>query len=202
LSDPATANNPLVVVVDSTAARAAIIQSGLEAAGYTKVKTLIDDDSLASSIEALEPDVIIIDVENPKRNQLDNMLQLTKAVKRPVAMFVETSDKEATERAIEAGVSAYVVDGFREVRIHTIMEMAITRFNAFARLERELASAKSSLSEQTTLNRAKHVLMEHKKITEQEAHQLLQRTAMNQNRRMAEVAEGLIRSASILNDTQ
>lgn len=202
MSDPVTANNPLVVVVDSSAARAAIIQSGLEAAGYTKVKTLIDDDSLASSIEALDPDVIIIDVENPKRNQLDNMLQLTKAVKRPVAMFVETSDKQATERAIEAGVSAYVVDGFREDRIHTIMEMAITRFNAFARLERELESAKSSLSEQTTLNRAKHVLMEHKKITEQEAHQLLQRTAMNQNRRMVEVAEGLILSASILNDTQ
>lgn len=201
MSDPSTAYNPLVVVVDSSKARAAIIQSGLEAAGYTKVKTLIDDDSLASSIEALDPDVIIIDVENPKRNQLDNMLQLTKAVKRPVAMFVETSNKQATERAIEAGVSAYVVDGFREDRIHTIMEMAITRFNAFARLERELESVKSSLSEQTTLNRAKHVLMEHKKITEQEAHQLLQRTAMNQNRRMVEVAEGLIRSASILNDT-
>ncbi|MEM1378469.1 MAG: ANTAR domain-containing protein [Pseudomonadota bacterium] len=192
------ATPPLVLVIDTSDARAAIIKDGLRAEGYTRVETITEIDRLAVQIEALEPDVIVVDLGNPNRDMLENMLQLTRAVKKPVAMFVDQSDRQSMEQAIEAGVSAYVVDGFRQDRIKSIMEMAISRFNAFSRLERELESAKSALADRATIERAKGLVMKSRGLSEEKAYALLRKSAMDQNRRLVEVAESLLMSASLL----
>ena len=82
--------------------------------------------------------MIFIDLENPNRDMLENMFQLSRAVKRPIAMFVDRSDQAAIEAAVDAGVSAYVVDGLKRERVKPILDMAISRFNAFSRMTREL----------------------------------------------------------------
>ena len=91
--------------------------------------------------------MIVIDLENPNRDMLENMFQLSRAVKRPIAMFVDRSDSASIEAAVEAGVSAYVVDGLRKERVKPILDMAISRFNAFSRMARELQEARSELEE-------------------------------------------------------
>ncbi|MEO0497600.1 MAG: ANTAR domain-containing protein [Pseudomonadota bacterium] len=192
--------SPSVLVIDTQPARAAIIEDGLRAAGYDRVEIITEITGIAQKIEASAPDVIVMDLGNPNRDMLEDMLRITRAVKRPVAMFVDQSDKQSMEQAIEAGVSAYVVDGLRKDRVRTIMEMAISRFNAFSRLERELESAKSALSERTTIDKAKRLIMASRGLDEDAAYGLLRTTAMNQNRRMVEVAEGLLMSAAILGD--
>ncbi|MEL6437402.1 MAG: ANTAR domain-containing protein [Pseudomonadota bacterium] len=189
---------PTVLVIDTNPTRAAIIEDGLRADGYDTVHVVTQMNGLAARVEVIAPDVIVIDLENPNRDMLEDMLQLTRAVKRPVAMFVDRSDRQAMEQAIDAGVSAYVVDGLRKDRIRAIMEMAISRFNAFARLERELESAKSALNDRGTIDKAKRLIMQTRGLDEDAAYQLLRKTAMNQNRRMVDVAESLIMSASIL----
>ena len=193
-----TESQPSVLIIDTHPARAAIIEDGLRAEGYDRVQVVTEMQGLAGRIEVMAPDVIVIDLGNPNRDMLENMLQITRAVKRPVAMFVDRSDRQSMEEAIEAGVSAYVVDGLRKERVRTIMEMAISRFNAFAKLERELESAKSALAERATIDQAKRLVMKTRGIDEEAAYQLLRKTAMNQNRRMVEVAESLLISASIL----
>ncbi|MEM0900594.1 MAG: response regulator, partial [Pseudomonadota bacterium] len=110
-------SQPSVLVVDTNPARAAVIEGGLRAEGITRVHTVSGTKGLAARIEELEPDVIVVDLGNPNRDMLENMLQLTRAVKKPVAMFVDQSDREAMEKAIDAGVSAYVVDGFKKERV-------------------------------------------------------------------------------------
>lgn len=192
--------SPSVLVIDTQPARAAIIEDGLRAAGYEHVEIITEITGIAQQIEASAPDVIVMDLGNPNRDMLEDMLSITRAVKRPVAMFVDQSDKQSMEQAIEAGVSAYVVDGLRKDRVRTIMEMAISRFNAFSRLERELESARSALSERGTIDKAKRLIMASRGLDEDAAYALLRTTAMNQNRRMVEVAEGLLMSAAILGD--
>ncbi|MEO0635262.1 MAG: ANTAR domain-containing protein [Pseudomonadota bacterium] len=192
--------SPSVLVIDTQPARAAIIEEGLRAAGYERVDIITDFNGIAQRIEASEPDVIVMDLGNPGRDTLENMLSITRAVRRPVAMFVDQSDKQSMEQAIEAGVSAYVVDGLRKERVRSIMEMAISRFNAFSRLERELENAKSALTERKTIDRAKRLIMTSRSLDEDSAYKLLRTTAMNQNRRMVEVAESLLLSASLLGD--
>ena len=189
-----------ILVIDTNPARAAIIEDGLRVEGYDRIHILTDVVGLAARIATIEPDVIVMDLGNPNRDMLENMLQITRAVKKPVAMFVDRSDRQSMEQAIEAGVSAYVVDGLRKERIRTIMEMAISRFNAFAKLERELETAKSALADRATIDKAKRIIMKSRGLDEEAAYQLLRKTAMNQNRRMVEVAESITMAASILGD--
>ena len=189
-----------ILLVDDNALRASIIEDGLREAGYGNVSVVTTVAGLVKRIEALEPDVIMVDLENPNRDQLEHFFQVSRAVKRPMAMFVDRSDTAEIEAAIEAGVSAYVVDGLKKERIKPILEMAISRFNAVSRLTRELAEAKSELAERKVVDRAKSILMKAKNLDEDAAYKLLRRTAMNENRRIGEVAASLVSAYKLLGD--
>ncbi len=187
-----------VLVIDENRIRASIIEAGLRDAGHDQVTLVSDVQAIALRIRDLEPDVIVIDLENPNRDMLENMFQLSRVVKRPIAMFVDRSDQASIEAAVEAGVSAYVVDGLRQERVKPILDMAISRFNAFSRMESELDAARSELAERKVIERAKGILMRTKSIGEQEAYALLRKTAMNQNRRLSEIAQSLVTASSLL----
>ncbi|TNC74748.1 ANTAR domain-containing response regulator [Rubellimicrobium roseum] len=189
-----------ILVIDENRARAAIIEAGLREAGHSHVTLVHSLTGLARRVEEAAPDVIVIDLENPGRDMLEHMFQLSRAVRRPVAMFVDRSDSDAIARAVEAGVSAYVVDGLRQERVKPILDMAVSRFNAYARLTRELEAARDELEGRKVVDRAKRFLMKQKRITEDEAYALLRRTAMNRNRRIVEIAQSLLTAADLLGD--
>ncbi|MEO0672949.1 MAG: ANTAR domain-containing response regulator [Pseudomonadota bacterium] len=188
-----------VAIVDANRMRASIIEAGLRDAGFGLV-TVIDNVSQAlRELVDIDPDVIFIDLENPNRDELEYMFQVSRAVKRPIAMFVDQSDQASIEAAIDAGVSAYIVDGLKRERVKPILDMAISRFNAFERLQRELETTKTELAERKIVDRAKSLLMSSRGLTEPEAYALLRKTAMNQNRRIADVAESLLLAVDLLN---
>jgi two-component system, response regulator / RNA-binding antiterminator len=152
---------------------------------------------IARRITELAPDVIVIDIQNPGRDMLENLFQLSRAVQRPIAMFVDRSDKAMMEAAIDAGVSAYVVNGLAEERVKPILDMAISRFNAYSRMARELAEAKSELENRKIIERAKGLLMTSRQLDEAAAYSLLRTTAMNQNRTIADLAQSLVMAAEL-----
>jgi two-component system, response regulator / RNA-binding antiterminator len=127
-----------ILIIDENRIRASVIEAGLRLAGYEDLTMVHDVSGIGKKIEDIDPDVIIIGLENSNRDMLENMFQLSRAVKRPIAMFVDRSDKASIEAAVEAGVSAYVVDGLKQERVKPIVDMAISRFNAFSRMTREL----------------------------------------------------------------
>ena len=187
-----------ILIIDENRLRAAVIEDGLRDSGYSKLTIVHDVAGIARRIADLSPDVIVIDLENPNRDVLESMFQLSRAVKRPIAMFVDRSDQAAIEAAVEAGVSAYVVDGLKRERVKPILDMAISRFNAFARMARELEEARSQLESRKLVDRAKGILMTTRGLSEADAYALLRKTAMNQNRKISEIAESLITAASLL----
>jgi response regulator NasT len=187
-----------ILVIDENRIRAAVIEEGLREAGYGLVTVINDVTGIALRIAEVEPDVIVIDLENPNRDMLENMFQLSRAVKRPIAMFVDRSDSASIEAAVDAGVSAYIVDGLRKERVKPILDMAISRFNAFSRMARELDEARSELENRKLVDRAKGILMKSRGLSEQEAYALLRRTAMNQNRKIGEIAQSLITASGLL----
>jgi len=187
-----------ILVIDENRIRASIIEAGLRETGHENVTVVHDINGIARTIAQINPDVIVINLENPNRDMLENMFQLSRAVKRPVAMFVDRSDRASIEAAVEAGVSAYVVDGLKQERVKPILDMAIIRFNAFSRLARELEEARSELGDRKVIERAKGILMTSKGLSEEEAYGLLRKTAMNQNRKISEIAESLITAAGLL----
>ncbi|KQN72335.1 ANTAR domain-containing response regulator [Devosia sp. BK] len=187
-----------ILIIDENRIRASIIEEGLREAGHTEVAVIHDVNEVARTIERVAPDVIVIDLENPKRDTLEHFFSLSRAVQRPIAMFVDRSDVGMIEKAVEAGVSAYVVDGLKKERVKSILDMAVSRFNAFARLTRELEEARSALEERKIIDQAKSILIETRGLSEPEAYNLLRKTAMNQNRRIIDIAQSLITAAKLL----
>ena len=186
-----------IVIVDANPIRAAILEGGLREAGYVNVTRIEDRTGLLARIYAIDPDVILIDLENPSRDELEQMFQVSRAVKRPIAMFVDQSDTASIEASVDAGVSAYIVGNLQKERIKSILDLTISRFNAFARLQSELDRAKSALEERKVIDRAKGILMKAKNLTEEQAYALLRKTAMNENKKIAEVAQAVITAAEL-----
>jgi two-component system, response regulator / RNA-binding antiterminator len=194
LMDPALK----IVIVDENPLRGAILADGLREAGYTQVSQIGEMTNLLARIYTLDPDVILIDLENPSRDVLAQMFQVSRAVKRPIAMFVDQSDAASIEAAVDAGVSAYIVDGLKKERIKSVLDLCISRFNAFARLQDELDRTRNALEERKVIDRAKGILMKVKKISEAEAYGLLRKTAMNENKKIADVAQSVVTAAELL----
>ncbi|KQQ75267.1 two-component system response regulator [Rhizobium sp. Leaf321] len=187
-----------ILIIDENAIRGSIIEEGLNEAGHLNVRVIHEMQGVARLIETMDPDVIIIDIENPNRDMMEHMFQLTRMISRPIAMFVDRSDTAAIEAAVDAGVSAYVVDGLKKERIKPILDMAVSRFNAFSRLQRELAEARSALEERKVIERAKGILMRMRGMSEEQAYALLRQTAMNEKKKLADIAQSVVTAAGML----
>lgn len=187
-----------VLVIDQDPFRASLIREGLAQAGHTRVETICDMNGLARRVQDLSPDVVIVDLQNPHRDLVEHLFLISGATERPVAMFVDQSDAEMLASAIDAGVSAYIVDGLRKDRVSAIVDMAIARFNAYAHLRRELSDARRALQDRKALDRAKALLMKARGLSEDEAHRLIRTQAMRSSQRMGEVARALLAAAEML----
>jgi len=194
-----TAEAPLkILVIDENPIRRAILDAGLRDAGFSNITLLGDTLGLLERIYAVDPDVIIIDLQNPSRDVLEQMFQVSRIVRRPIAMFVDQSDRATIEKAIDAGVSAYIVDGLKRERVRAILDMTISRFGAFERLRAELEETKSALKERKVIERAKGILMKNRGLDEEAAYHLLRRTAMSKGKRIGDIAESLVSAIDLL----
>ena len=187
-----------ILLVDQNVTRASILEEGLREAGYTNVSVVHDMQNLLRRIVDADPDVIFIDLQNPNRDVLEQMFQVSRIVSRPIAMFVDHSDADMIRAAVESGVSAYVVDGLRKERVRSILDTAVSRFNAFSQLRDERDRARQELNDRKTVERAKGILMKERGMTEEAAYSLLRKAAMNENRRVAEVAQSLVTATRLL----
>jgi response regulator NasT len=181
-----------IAIIDERASRASVIEEGLAELGGSEIFILTERHGLLAQIERIAPDVVLIDLGNPSRDVLEEYFAVSRALSRPIAMFVDQSDEEAIGASIDAGVSVYVVDGLAANRIRAVLDLAVRRFNAFARLQSDLDEAKGKLAERDTIDKAKRILMNSRGVTEPEAYAELRRKAMQSSRRIADIAEAVV----------
>jgi two-component system, response regulator / RNA-binding antiterminator len=187
-----------IAIIDESAARASVIQEGLAAIDDCELFVVTDRRGLVARIEEIAPDIVLMDLGNPSRDVLEEYFVVSRALARPIAMFVDESDDESIAASIDAGVSAYVVDGLAANRIRPLLDLAVRRFNAFARLQSDLAEAKGKLAERDAIDKAKRILMDTRGMTEPAAYAELRGAAMNSGRRIADIAEAVITAQSLL----
>lgn len=187
-----------IAIVDESASRASVIKEGLAQLLGCELFVLTERHGLLARIEEIAPDIVLIDLGNPSRDVLEEYFTVSRALARPIAMFVDESDEESIGASIDAGVSVYVVDGFAANRIRPVVDLALRRFNAFARLQADLAEAKGKLAEHEAIDKAKRILMQSKGVTEPEAYAELRRAAMSSSRRIADIAEAVITAHELL----
>ncbi|CAN7734236.1 MULTISPECIES: ANTAR domain-containing response regulator [Duganella] len=174
------------------AERARALRIGLLEAGYDIVASLPPDMYLPERIAQLQPDMIIVDAESDARDVLEHIVIATRDERRPIVMFTESEDTESMEAAMAAGVSAYIVAGLQSERIKPVLQVALARFKREQKLLDELSDTKSKLAERKIIERAKGLLMERQRFTEEQAFQKLRSMAMSKNLKLSEVAQRII----------
>ena len=197
-SSNAMAQRLSIIVVEKDRARAMLIVDGLRDAGDFDVMVISEETGLARRIAQRNPDLVLIDAGNLSRDVLEELALATGPTERPVAMFVDQSDGSLTKAAIEAGMSAYVVDGLRADRIKPILDAAIARFHMLQKMRIELSETRKALEDRKAIDRAKGILMRARGLSEEEAYALLRKTAMDQGRKLADVASALVLAADLL----
>ena len=187
-----------ILLVDEDSDRAVILAEALAEQGYELVAQLAPRDLSVKRVQEIAPDVVIVDMGSPSRDTIDSMRQINADQPRPIVMFVDQSDEDTIRQAVQAGVSAYVIDGLNVRRVKPILDVAIARFREFQALRDELKKTKATLDERKLIERAKGLLMRERNLSESEAYAALRKLAMDRQQKLAEVAEALIAFADVL----
>ncbi len=187
------------------AERSRSLRIGLLENGYDVVASLPGDVFLAERLAQLQPDMVIVDAESGARDALEHVVMATREAPRPIVMFTNDSDTAHARDAVAAGVTAYVVAGLSPERIRPILDVAMARFQHEQALRQELADTRSELDElsaelrdRKTIDRAKGLLMQRQKLSEQAAYEKLRKTAMDKGLKLAEVAQRMLDVADLL----
>jgi len=168
------------------------IVEGIKQSGFSVTSILGVMDDLYVNVEMSDPDCIIIDLKNPNSEYLEQIRKVNRELPKPVVMFSESAEYDVIEEVVKSGVHAYIVDGLDLNRIKPIVETAMLRFNEFQKLRNQLNEAQTSLKDRKNIDIAKGLLMEHKNMSESEAYKKLRKMAMDQNKKMGEIAENVI----------
>jgi response regulator NasT len=187
-----------VILVDDERERAEMVREALEAEGFLVAGVFASGAGLPGRLAELAADVVIVDIDSPDRDTLEDMRRVGIEQGRPVVMFAQDGKPETIRAAVDAGVSAYVVDGLKPDRVRPVIDVAIARFAQFQSLRGELDKARTTLAERKQIEKAKGILMKRRRIDEDEAYRLMRRMAMDQKRRMIDVANRVIEAADLL----
>ena len=187
-----------ILLIDDNPARAEIVEAGLAAAGYRLLARLEGTQDLTTRVRELAPDVVVVSTDSPSRDAIEDMRRSTEQQPRPIALLVDQSDPATIAAAMDAGVSAYVVNGLAQDRVRSVVDVAVGHFNRYRAMREELDRARLTLLERKVVDRAKGLLMEERGLAEDAAYKLLRKLAMDQNKRIGEVAQEIVTYAKVL----
>ncbi|HPE59808.1 MAG TPA: ANTAR domain-containing protein [Thiolinea sp.] len=187
-----------LMLVDSDSERSDSLEAALQEAGYRQILRAVPGESLLAAVRRHQPEIVLIDMQSPDRDTLESLRNISQAMPRPIVFFAGQSDAETTRAAIQAGVSAYIVDDLPGKRLKSVLEVAIARFQDYRKLKDELEDYKTRLQDRKDVDRARGILMQHRHLSEEEAYQLLRKMAMDRNMKVGEAARNFIAAMALL----
>jgi two-component system, response regulator / RNA-binding antiterminator len=187
-----------VMLVDEKPDRLGLLSEKLAADGCIVVACVRPKDDLLSAVDRHRPDVVIIDMDSPSRDTLESLRSVQASAPRPMLLFTQDDQEKTIREAVEAGVTAYIVDGLEARRVRPILDTALARFRQYRALEQELEAMRSQLRERKLVDRAKGILMEQRQLREAEAYRLLRKAAMDRNKRLVDIAETIVTAHEVL----
>lgn len=186
------------MLVYDNAARLQVLEQMVAAEGLPVVGRFDPLANLAVAVAQLQPHMVLISVDMPSREMLERLARLQRDQPRPMMLFAAQSDADTTRRAVQTGISAYIVDGLHAARLSTQLEVAVTRFEWQQNLREELDEARIRLADHRDIGKAKGLIMKRRELDEAEAYRLLQKMAMDRKQRIGDFSRMLLGAANAL----
>ena len=187
-----------ILLVDEMPERSMAMEKLLNDLGHKIVARASAGDDLTEMVNRYLPDIIIVDMDSPDRDTLEHMQSISADRPRPIVMFTNDDDSQTINRAVKAGVTAYIVDGLKPQRVMPILETAMARFREYQTIRNELEKTKNTLEERKLIERAKGIVMKQSKQDEATAYKSMQKIAMSRNMKLVDLARSIIAAAELL----
>lgn len=187
-----------IILVDDDQERSAFLTASLVESHYAVVAQLTAQDNLLAVVEQLEADVVLVDMDSPARDMLENCASMTAKAPHPIVLFTKQSDPATIASAVNAGVTAYIVDGIDTTRLKPILDVAIAQFKQHQKLLADLDDTRTRLADRRDIDRAKAILMRVRQLDENAAYALLRRNAMTKRITLGEAARTVLAAAELL----
>ena len=181
-----------VMIVSADAAGEETIERGVVKCGYRVVKKLGLRADIFNEARRDNPDALVVKVDNPSADLLEQMRLVNEVLSKPTVVFAKESNALLVEKAVNAGVSAYVVDGLSSDRIKSVLDIAFARNKSIRAMREELSKTKQSLADRKYIDKAKGLLISQRNMTEEEAYRMLRKMAMDSNKRVGQAAKEVI----------
>ena len=187
-----------VLLIDEHETRANTLRELLRASGVSDVIHMHGTAYLIDKVMQTRPDIVLIEMESPNRDVLEQLMSLRNQQPHPVVMFTQDPDAQCIRAAVESGVSAYIVDGIHAAQVKPAIDLAMATFRRFQQMQQDLSKAQRSLAQHKKIDRAKGILMSQKNLSEEDAYRALRRLAMNRKRKLIDVAEDIIAMSTMI----
>jgi len=187
-----------ILLIDDTEKKVGRLHAALVEAGFEVIEASGLTIDLPARVETVRPDVILIDTESPGRDVMDQVVLVSRDLPRPIVMFTDEHDPGVMRQAIQAGVSAYIVEGIHARRLQPILDVAMARFESDQALKAQLQARDQQLAERKRIELAKGMLMKMRQCDEEQAYTLMRRQAMSKQQKLVQVAEQIIAMSEML----
>ncbi len=189
-----------IILIDDDQERSAYLTASLADADYAVIAQLTAQDNLLKVVEQLEADIVLVDMDNPARDMLENCASMTAKAPHPIVLFTKQSDPDTIAEAVRAGVTAYIVDGIDTSRLKPILDVAIAQFKQHQKLLSDLDDTRTRLADRRDIDRAKAILMRLRQLDENAAYALLRKNAMTKRITLGEAARIVLAAAELMDD--
>lgn len=181
-----------ILLIDEDSSKTEMLTLSLNEAGFDVVGRVSCDDDILAGIQVCDPNVLVIDMESADDYIFNQLVEINKECPKPIVFFADKGESDVIEKAVKAGVSAFVVDGLTAQRVKPVIELAIVRFKEMQSLYKKLAESKENLEERKVVERAKGIIMSSKSLSEDDAYSTLRKLAMSQNKKLVDVSKNVI----------
>lgn len=187
-----------VMLIEKQPSNHSLLKEALIDFGYHVTKHISFNKNILEEIDICTPEILILVTDSPSYKMLKDLAEVNQLLPLPIIIFSENDSPNVIQQAIKSGVSAYVVNEILPQRIQSIISVANERFKAVQSLRNELKQAKVQLESRKYIDRAKGLLMEQKRMSENEAYKTLRKMAMDQSCSLAIVAKNIIDVCQLL----
>ena len=148
-----------ILLIDDTHNKLGRLKAALREAGFEVIEAPDLTIDLPACVETVHPDVVLIDTDSPDRDVMEQVVMVSRDQPRPIVLFTDEHDPGVMRQAIQAGVSAYIVEGIHAARLQPILDVAMARFESDQALKAQLQARDLQLAERKRIEQAKGLLM-------------------------------------------
>ncbi|MCS5689982.1 uncharacterized protein METZ01_LOCUS38362 [marine metagenome] len=181
-----------VVIAEDEAIIRLDLREMLEDEGYEVVAETGRGDEAVELVEEHSPDLCIFDIKMPGMDGLAAASEVSSKRQAAVVILTAFSQRHLIEQARDAGVLSYLVKPFQREELVSAIEVAMGRFEEMRQLDATVQELQDQLEARKAVDRAKGRLMDDHGISEQEAFEFIQKTAMSKRSTMLDVANKII----------